>query len=232
MNAPYRPPFTNQISRALMRPVFRGLFHLLAQVTVKGEENVPKGRAYLAVFNHISTFDPAFTLTFWPENIEALGAAEIWERKSFGQNLLVRLFGAIPVRRGAYDRQALERAAHVLNSGYPLLMAPEGGRTHSVAMRQAKPGLAFLVEMTGVPVVPVGITGTTDDFFRRAMRGEHPPLTMTIGQPLTLPPIEGRGETRRAARQRNADLVMTHIARLLPEEYRGYYAETTPGAKP
>lgn len=225
MNVPYRVPLGNQIARALMRPFFRGLFHLLASVTIRGIENVPYGKPYIAVINHISTFDPPFALTFWPENIEALGASDIWERAAFGQNLLVRLFGATPVRRGEYDRQALERVAHVLKSGYPLLMSPEGGRTHSVAMRQARPGLAFLVEMTHSPVVPVGITGTTDDFFKKAIRGLRPPLTMTIGKPLILPPVDGRGEARRACRQHNTDLVMAHIASLLPEEYRGYYAD-------
>ena len=226
MNAPYRVTFRNRISRALLRPVFRGLFQLLARVSIQGVENVPYGKPYIAVINHISTFDPPFALAFWPEDIEALGASDIWERTGFGQNLLVRLFGATPVRRGEYDRRALERVAHVLKSGYPLLMSPEGGRTHSVAMRQAKPGLAFLVEMTNMPVGPVGITGTPDDFFRKATRGLRPPLTMTIGQPITLPSVEGRGEARRECRQRNTDLVMAHIAGLLPEEYRGYYAET------
>lgn len=226
MNAPYHIPPGNRIARTLMRPVFRGLFHLLARVTIRGVENVPYGKPYIAVINHISTFDPPFALAFWPENIEVLGASDIWERAAFGQNLLVRLFGATPVRRGEYDRRALERVAHVLKSGYPLLMSPEGGRTHSVAMRQAKPGLAFLVEMTNAPVVPVGITGTTDDFFKKATHGLRPPLTMTIGKPITLLPVEGKGEARRACRQRNTDLVMSHIAGLLPEEYRGYYSET------
>lgn len=226
MNAPYRLPLRNRISRALLRPVFRGLFHLLARVTVSGTENVPCGQPYIAVINHISTFDPPFGLAFWPENIEVLGASDIWERTGFGQNLLVRLFGATPVRRGEYDRRALERVANVLKSGYPLFMSPEGGRTRVVAMRQAKPGLAFLVEMTNAPVVPVGITGTTEDFFKKATRGLRPPLTMKIGKPITLPPVEGRGEARRECRQRNTDLVMSRIAGLLPEEYRGYYAKT------
>jgi hypothetical protein len=38
-----------------------------------------------------------------------------------------------------------------------------------------------------------------------------------------LPSVEGSGEERRAARQSNADLVMRHIAALLPEEYWGLY---------
>jgi hypothetical protein len=46
---------------------------------------------------------------------------------------------------------------------------------------------------------------------------------MRIGRPFRLPPIQGKGEARRESRQRNADLVMAHIAGLLPEEYRGVY---------
>jgi hypothetical protein len=50
-------------------------------------------------------------------------------------------------------------------------------------------------------------------------------LEMRIGNPIQLPPVEGKGAERRDSRQRNADLVMCHIAGLLPEEYRGVYAE-------
>jgi 1-acyl-sn-glycerol-3-phosphate acyltransferase len=206
-----------------MKPVFQGLFHLLAEVHISGTENLPRQSAYLAAMNHVSTFDPPLALAFWPEMIEALGASDIWKRKGFGQNMLARWYGAIPVQRGAYDRQALERVCHVLRSGYPLLMAPEGGRTHVLAMRRAKPGIAFLLEAAQVPVVPVGIIGTTDDFFQRAIRGQRPRVEMRIGKPFQLPPVTGKGEDRRLARQRNADLVMSAIASLLPEEYRGVY---------
>ncbi len=104
-------------------------------------------------------------------------------------------------------------------------MAPEGGRTHATALRRAKPGLAYIIEKANVPVVPVGITGTTDDFFKKAIRGARPTLEMRIGKPIHLPPVEGKGEERREIRQRNTDLVMAHIAGLLPEHYRGEYAD-------
>jgi 1-acyl-sn-glycerol-3-phosphate acyltransferase len=222
----YQLPWQNQLSRTVLRPVFRGLFHLLASIKVQGAENIPYRKPYIAAINHISTFDPPFALAFWSENIEALGASDIWERKGFGQNLLVRLYGAMPVHRGEYDREAMNRVVRVLKSGYPLLMAPEGGRTHVTAMRQARPGLAFLVELADVPVVPVGIFGTTDDFFQKAIRGARPTLEMKIGRPITLPPVKGRGEERRLARQRNTDLIMAHIAGLLPPAYRGFYTAT------
>jgi 1-acyl-sn-glycerol-3-phosphate acyltransferase len=113
-----------------------------------------------------------------------------------------------------------------INSGYPLLIAPEGGRSHVTAMRPAHPGVAYIVEKTNVPVVPVGIVGTTDDFWQRAKRGERPQLEMRIGKPIDLPRLVEKGPARREARQRNADLVLQYVAGLLPEDYRGVYADT------
>lgn len=214
-------PLKHRIARVLLKPFFRGLFHVLARVKVTGKENVPFGKPYLVAINHISTFDPPFVLAFWPEMIEAMGAVDIWSRP--GQAQLVRLYHAIPVHRGEYDRALFDVVLSVLSAGKPLLLAPEGGRSHAVGMRRARPGIAFIVEKAQVPVVPVGIIGTTDDFINRAVRAERRQLELSIGKPIHLPPVTGKGDDRRESRQRNADLVMTQIAALLPEEYRGYY---------
>ncbi len=219
----YRVPLHSRIARILFKPVFRGLFYLLARVTVTGKENVPFGQPYLVTFNHISIFDPAFAVALWPEMIEILGASDVWEKP--GQGQLAWLYHGIKVHRGEYDRAVFEKALSVLEAGHPLLMSPEGGRSHITALRRAKPGLAFIVERANVCVVPIGIVGTTDDFFTRVLRGQRPVLEMHIGKPIRLPPVEGKGEQRRVSRQRNADLVMAHIAGLLPEHYRGAYAE-------
>jgi 1-acyl-sn-glycerol-3-phosphate acyltransferase len=111
----------------------------------------------------------------------------------------------------------------VLQSGKPLLLAPEGGRSHGLGMRRALPGAAYLVDKTGVPVIPVGINGTTDDFFTRAMHLKRPLLEMRIGKPLNLPPVDGKGVARRQALQANADQIMLAIAALVPLESRGIY---------
>jgi 1-acyl-sn-glycerol-3-phosphate acyltransferase len=90
-------------------------------------------------------------------------------------------------------------------------------------MRRAHPGVAYIVEKTGVPVIPVGVVGTTDDFFDRAIRLRRPRLEIRIGKPLVLPPVIGAGAARREALQANADAVMLAIAALVPAEYRGFY---------
>jgi 1-acyl-sn-glycerol-3-phosphate acyltransferase len=218
----YQVPVHTRLARMLMRPLFRGIFHMLSQVKIYGLENVPRRGAYIIAINHISIYEPPFMLAFWPVAPEAVGAVDIWERR--GQATLARLYGGIQVHRGQYDRKLLETILATLQSGRPVLIAPEGGRSHLPGMRKALPGVAYIIDQASVPVVPVGVVGTTSDFFSRATRGERPKLEMNIGQPVNLPPVGGKGQAKRAARQENADIIMRQIACLLPEEYRGVYA--------
>jgi 1-acyl-sn-glycerol-3-phosphate acyltransferase len=91
-------------------------------------------------------------------------------------------------------------------------------------MRPAHSGVAYLADKTGVPVIPVGIVGTTDDYASRAFSFKRPPLEMHIGEPLHFPMVIGKGVGRRETLQSNTDLLMHKIAALLPPEYRGVYS--------
>ena len=220
----YHVPFRYRLSRPALKAVFRLIFHILGRVKVTGMENVPYGKPYVVAMNHISIYDPPLIAAFWPEVLEIIGASDVFYKP--GQGQLLKLYGVMPVHRGEYDRAVLQRVVSMIRAGYPLLIAPEGGRSHVPALRRAYPGIAYIIEGTGAPVVPVGLVGTTEDFWQRSKRGERPHLEIRIGTPITLPSISEKGAARREARQRNADLVMQHLAGLLPEEYRGVYAET------
>jgi len=219
----YRVPFRLQVLRVVLRPIFRGIFHLFSRVRITGKENIPPNGAYLVAINHVSLFEPPFLMAFWPVAVEAAGAVDIWDRA--GQSVLARLYGGIPVHRGEYDRQLIETMLSALKAGRPLLIAPEGGRTHTPAMRRAQPGIAYLADLAGVPVAPVGIVGTSDEFLRRALHGQRPIIEMHIGVPFLLPPITGKGQEKREMRQANADIIMQQIASLLPVEYHGFYSK-------
>ena len=224
MTEVYRVPLRFRIIRPITKVVFRGIFHILGRVKVVGQENIPYGKPYVVAMNHVSIFDPPLVGAFWPDQLEIIGAADVFDKP--GQGQVLKVYGVIPVHRGDYDRVLLTKIIHIIKSGYPLLIAPEGGRSHVPAMRRAKSGIAYIIEQTGVPVVPVGLIGTTEDFWQRAKRGERPQLEMRIGKLITLPKITAKGNERHEARQHNADLVMRHLAGLLPEEYRGVYAES------
>ncbi len=159
---------------------------------------------------------------FWPEELEIIGAIDVFGKP--GQGQLLRLYGVIPVHRGDYDRSLFTKLISILNAGRPLLIAPEGARSHDTAMRRAKPGIAYLVEKTGVPVcrlaswAPRKISGSVPNAEKNLC------LKCTLVKPITLPPITAKGAEKHEARQQNADLVMSYLAGLLPEEYRGVYA--------
>jgi 1-acyl-sn-glycerol-3-phosphate acyltransferase len=220
----YQVPLHLKIIRSPFKALFRGVFRALARVTVTGKENIPYGKPYVVAINHVSIFDPPFAGAFWPEELEMMGASDVFEKP--GQGQVLKLYGVVPVHRGDYDRPLLTKVVWMIKSGRPMLIAPEGGRSHVPAMRRAKPGIAYIVEKTGVPVLPAAIVGTTEDFWQRASHGKRPPLAMHIGKLITLPPVPTTGTEKHAARQRNADLVMSYLAGLLPEEYRGVYAES------
>ncbi|MEX2143437.1 MAG: (d)CMP kinase [Anaerolineales bacterium] len=217
----YKVGFKARLFRTLIAPPVRLLFRLLFRIRVVGSENVPKSGAYIIAFNHVSLFEPPLVLAFWPTFPEALAGADVFERSVV--KYFVRGYGALAVRRGEYDRKVVEEMLWVLASQKPLMIAPEGGRSHTPGLRQALAGVAYLMDRARVPVLPVGVVGTSDDMLKPALRGKRPILEIRIGQPFNLPPIAGRGEERRAARQANADLVMRYIANLLPPEYWGEY---------
>ena len=224
MSSEFRTPVRLRFIRFFMKPIFRGVFHILGRIKISGQENIPYGKPYVVAMNHVSIFDPPFVGAFWPEQLEIIGAADVFDKP--GQGLVLKAYGVIPVHRGDYDRVLLTKIIQIIKSGFPLLIAPEGGRSHVPAMRRAKSGVAYIIEQTGVPVVPAALVGTTEDFWQRAKRGERPALEMRIGKPIVLPEITVKGNERHEARQQNADLVMRHLAGLLPEEYRGVYAES------
>jgi 1-acyl-sn-glycerol-3-phosphate acyltransferase len=184
-------------------------------------EYVPVGKPYVIAANHVSHYEPPLILSYWPEIPEALAGHDVWDRRNTG--IFPRLFGAIPVKRGEYDRKVIETALNILASGRPLYIAPEGGRSHTPGMRRALPGVAYLVTRAQVPVLPVAILGTRNDSLNEALKFRRPILEMRIGEPFMIPEISGKGEARRTARQRAADEVMLRIASMLPEEYHGAY---------
>jgi 1-acyl-sn-glycerol-3-phosphate acyltransferase len=213
-----------RLRRSILRVGLRVAFHILARVRLTGLENIPRGTPYVAAVNHISIYDPPLLLGFWPEILQAIGAVDVFDKPLQGK--LLRLYGTVPVHRGQYDRELIEAILLMLRAGFPVMIAPEGGLSHALAMRRAKPGIGYILDEACVPVVPVGITGTTDDFLRSALQLRRLQLEMRVGEPFTLPPLEGRGAARRLARQHNADLVMQRIAGLLPPPYRGVYADS------
>jgi 1-acyl-sn-glycerol-3-phosphate acyltransferase len=100
-------------------------------------------------------------------------------------------------------------------------MAPEGTRARGTyALQKGKTGPAYLATRADVPLVPVGLTGS-ERIKDNLPRLRRTPVRVVVGKPFRLPE-SGRVQGQKL--REYTDIIMHHIAELLPEEYRGMYA--------
>jgi len=200
---------------------FRTAFKLLTRLEVNNLENIPPSGPYILASNHLSRTDsPLLYIYFGSNNITGWVAHQYRRNLFFG--LLVKLGNPIFIRRGEVDRQAIDAAVEALKSGKIFGMAPEGTRSRVGSLNNGKTGIAFLADAAQVPVLPLAITGT-DTLFRNLLKLHRPHITVTIGELFYLPPLNP--DDRSAGLRQNTDEVMCRIAAMLPESYRGFYAD-------
>lgn len=202
------------------RSLLTALLPALVRLRVFGREHVPASGPLIVVSNHISHFDAPLLVALLPWPIESIAVADLWQVPVTGW--LLRLYGAIPLRRGEGDRAALRAALDVLSRGRVLGIAPEGRIALGSALERPQPGAAYLALRCGAPLLPVGIAGA-ERVLENIKRRRRTEVTVRIGAPFVLSPTEG---PRRERLTRASDEIMEHIAALLPAAYQGVYAGT------
>jgi 1-acyl-sn-glycerol-3-phosphate acyltransferase len=193
-------------------------FRFLAKIdSVQGAENVPEKGPGILIYNHIAFVDPVAVMAAVKRNVVPMAKAEAVNLPFFG--IFTRMWGAIFVRRGEADREALEQALAVLESGELLLVAPEG--TRSPALIEARDGVAYLAARTGAPVIPVAVDGTEGFPSLSPKRWSLPGARIRFGKPFRFRVPSGRiprDWLRKMTRE-----AMYQLAALLPPARRGFY---------
>lgn len=213
----YEPYITPPFLYHALRLFAIAVFALVARIRIRGRYNVPKSGAFIIATNHLSWTDIPLIPCYLPRKVVYMAKEEYFSSKL---KRLVRFLGAFPVKRGEGDRQALRAAEEQLKKGNILIIFPEGTRSRTQTMAKAHPGMGMIALRSGVPVVPVAIWGSENVLKKPFARA-----TVSYGTPIVLKP-KGTKITREdidAATQE----VMTHIAAMLPPEYRGVYADVT-----
>jgi len=199
--------------------IMKVLLLTFGQWQVRYLERVPLRGPLIVVSNHMNLADPPLLCASIPRRVVFMAKEELVYSRRGGH--LIRAFGALPVRRGALDREALRQTRALLERGMALGMFPEGTRSRNGQMQRAYPGTALIALRSGVPILPVGITGTEKIRNMRQVLA-RPRITVTIGEPFHLPPLQGRASAAELVDL--TKLIMARIARLLPPSYRGVYS--------
>ncbi len=175
----------NSLRRRPLRYMLKQLsilaFAALTRLEIEGEENLPAGGPLLVVGNHFSFIDPVAIVRMAPWPIEFVGGAvtphaPLWTR------IIPFLWGYHKLYRGTGARGALRNAEKILKNDGIVSIFPEGGNWATV-LRPARPGTAFLATRTGVPILPIGLSGFTG-VFPSLGRGKRGAVRIQIGKPI------------------------------------------------
>jgi len=205
-----------------LRSIVRFIMNLIADIEVYGAEKMPEGN-FIAAANHLGRLDTAALLCVMDREDIIMPVAEKYKNHPL-YGAIGRSANAIWLNRFEADYSALREILARMEQGGMLVIAPEGTRSKTEALQEAKLGVAFLASKSGYPVMPVSVTGTEDrailenlKHFRRSK------IVVRGGDPFVIELPKGKG--REHAMREATDEIMCRIAMMLPEKYRGVYTE-------
>lgn len=212
------------LARRLFRRFAHGLIKLLVLVTMRatvtGMENFPRHGPALVVMNHLGDTDAVLLGASIPNMAEGMGKVELYDHWLVGP--VFRAYGIIWIHQGRPDRKALRAALDALAEGRMVTIAPEGRQSVIGGLEEGTEGAAFLALRSGVPVVPVAMTGTENsNIYSHLKKWKRTPVTLSVGKPFFLSE-HVQGDHQQMIREGTRQ-IMESLAALLPESYQGYY---------
>ncbi|MGC4889060.1 MULTISPECIES: lysophospholipid acyltransferase family protein [unclassified Micromonospora] len=228
-------PLLYTIGKLTVAPTLRLAF----RPHVEGLEHIPATGGAIFAGNHLSVADELLLGTVVPRHLAFWAKSEYFNgtgvKGGFSKFVLTGL-GAIPVERagGRAALSAFDAAIPVLQAGDLVAVYPEGTRSPDGRLYRGRTGAARLAVAAGVPIIPVGVTGTdkAQPIGTRVPRPGRAKITIKFGKPLD---FTGRPDDRTSLRTMTDEL-MTEIQKLTGQEYVPRYApkraEQTPGESP
>ncbi len=207
------------MKRETLKRLVKFLLRTLTNTCFAGVEYIPPKGGMLFVTNHMSRIDiPVLFMNPVRPDIIALITTK------YQKYVLFRWFaetaGGIWLNRETADFAAFRKAYEALDKGTALGIAPEGTRSSTGQLLQAKPGAVLLASKANVPIVPVALMGT-ESASKGLLLMQNPHIEARFGPAFHLPEISR--EDRETEMNYWTDEIMCRIAMLMPEKYHGFY---------
>ena len=204
--------------------LLRVIVRFIARVTVYGMEYLPSNTtSFIGVSNHIGRLDPAFVYYLLKRKDIIMLVAEKYKQHTWSR-LLAQSVDGIFVDRYNADVNAMREVLRRLERGGVLVIGPEGTRSLSASLIQGWDGASYIAARSGLPILPVGVTGTGDEeVVERLRHFKRLDVELHVGPTFNLPPLNNKNRSAQLATF--TDEIMCRIAAELPESYRGIYAD-------
>jgi len=210
-----------ELRRAVVNRILKSILDILCKVDNREfYQTLSKCKPLLIVTNHINFLEvPIFVTHSYPMYLTGIVKLETWNNPLFA--FLFNTYNAIPINRKGAFREAFQKARVALDEGYFVAIAPEGVRSKNGALGRARAGIIELAIDADVPVLPVVHYGG-EHIWENMRRFRRTKFNIKPGRPFRIK-FEGRPD--KETRGEMLGEVMGQMAKLLPEEMRGIYAQ-------
>ncbi|MDR1466139.1 MAG: 1-acyl-sn-glycerol-3-phosphate acyltransferase [Treponema sp.] len=215
----------NKIRRAIVNTVLKRILNVLCKIDSKEFKDVltrmrVASQPLILAVNHINFLEvPILVAYSYPLLLTGLVKAETWKNPIMA--FIFDTYEAIPIDRRGSIAQAFKGARDALSRGFFVCIAPEGTRSKTGVLGKGKAGVVQLSLDTGVAVLPVVHYGG-ENIWSNIKRFRRTPFRFKVGRPFR---FKTDGRVDKAMREALLDELMGQMARLLPEDLRGGYAE-------
>lgn len=154
--------FIALVLKIFLAPIVRLLFIK----RIEGKENLPsRKQGYILVSNHQSYIDILIDgYLCFTRNFHFIGQIDRWKQSSSGKiiKFIYSLFDTIHLDRKDKEsrKRAIAKAIEFLEKKEVLIIYPEGRRSRTGKLQRGELGTARIFLETGVPIVPVALSGT------------------------------------------------------------------------
>jgi len=179
------------------------------KVQVEGLENIERNRPYIFAANHSSQFD-IFALQGCVDfDFRWLAKKELFQVPLFGRAMQLAGYISIDRSHGREALKSLKEAAERIAAGTSVILFPEGTRSLDGRLHEFKSGGMVLAIKSGVPVVPVGISGTHAILPKGRLLAKPGRVIIRVGSPVETKGVAASQKHELAAR------IQGEVARLI-----------------
>jgi 1-acyl-sn-glycerol-3-phosphate acyltransferase len=154
------------------------------RVRMEGMEHLDGKGPYIFMSNHQGSYDIFSLLSHLPYQFKWLAKKELFSIPFFGWTMAAAGYISIDREGSRETVKAMNEAAQKIRDGMSVVIFPEGSRSPDGSIQPFKKGGFTLAIKSGIPIVPIAITGSREIMPKDKLTTVSGEIRMRIGHPI------------------------------------------------